>query len=96
MKSLWRVKTKCFVYLMVRCATVPDCPGDGASRPCLLYESQSAKTPTASSRSSEVAPELARPRQTDLDGPLLLDLLLLLINLLLLLLLLHLLLLLPL
>jgi hypothetical protein len=28
------------------------------------YGSQSAKTPTASSRSSEVAPELARPRQT--------------------------------
>jgi hypothetical protein len=28
------------------------------------YGSLSAKTPTASSRSSEIAPELARPRQT--------------------------------
>jgi hypothetical protein len=28
------------------------------------YGSRSAKTPTASSRSSELAPELARPRQT--------------------------------
>jgi hypothetical protein len=32
------------------------------------YGSQSAKTPTASSRSSELAPELARPRQTELNA----------------------------
>jgi redox-regulated HSP33 family molecular chaperone len=38
---------------------------DLALGPCTSqYGSQSAKTPTASSRSSEVAPELARLRQT--------------------------------